>query len=597
MFSHQRLFLLALSKVLLATVVVSMVAAACAPTATPPPAPSAPAAPAAPAPAPSPTARPATSAPAPAATPTPARVAAPAATPAPQVKRSGTLHLITTSNPAHWDPQREVGVAAFWMYLGEFLLNFQPKDGSPAPELVERWDFLNDTTLVLHLRKGVKFHNKPPVNAREFTAQDVVWNLERIRRPGASYVWKSNLERLGKIEAVDKYTVRLTLKSVFAPVLFYLRGNYTANMAMIAKEVEDKLGEDGYKDLNNAIGTGPFMVQRFTPGISGLAVRNPDYWRPGLPYLDAVDFTIVPDKATTIAAYRTGKAEFPMNSDSFFSLPEKEQIERSTSNILFTPRADPYVLGVVPNVNKPPFTDIRLRKAMFLAMDREEALKVNLGGGGYIVGPLDWKVYPGWTWTYEELMKREGFRPKNTPEGQKDIEEAQRLMRELGYGPDNHLKIQAEGCTCFQFINLTNMEIAKSQLQKIWIDISIRIYDSAQWFEQDSSGNFLFRARGYSGPQEPDGQLYTRHHSTGGRNFQKLKDAEVDKLLDEQRRTLDSQKRKKTMMQVQERLWNLYPQVWLHTRNAYIPQQKWVKGLEVTDYKAWGDPATTWIDK
>ncbi|MEK7873297.1 MAG: ABC transporter substrate-binding protein, partial [Chloroflexota bacterium] len=556
--------------------------------------------PSAPAPAAAPTRAPAApAAPAPTAAPAAAPTRAPGATPAPattQVKRGGTLHLISSTDAPHWDPQREPGINAYWIYLSEFLVDFND-DGTARPQLAERWEFPNDKTLVLYLRKGVKFHNKPPANGREFTAQDVVWNLERIRRPGASYIWKSNLTEVDKIEAVDKYTVKITTKSVFAPILFYLRGNYTSGMTMLNKEMEDQKGEDAYKELSNAIGVGPFMVNKWVPGVSGRAVRNPDYYRPSLPYMDAVDYTNVPDGATVIAAFRTGAADFAMNSSAFYSLPQRQQLERGGTPINFTPRSDPYPLTLSPNVNKEPFTDIRIRKAMFLAADREEFLKVNLGGGGHISGPISWRVFPGWTWSQAELMKREGYRPKNTPEGQADIAEAQKLMKEAGYGPDKLLKVTAEGCQCFTFINLTNMEVGKSQFQKIYMDITIKMVDQAQFYEQDNNSTFLFRARATSAPDEPDGQLYTRHHSTGGRNYQRLNDPALDKLLEQQRQELDVNKRKQLVMQAQERIWSLYPQVFLNVREAYIPQQKWVKGLTPNQYRVWDDPASTWIDK
>lgn len=481
--------------------------------------------------------------------------------------------------------------------MGEFLVDFNPADGSPVPGLVERWEFTNDTTLLLRLRQGVRFHNLSPANGREFTAADAAWNLERLRRPGATYIWKGNLEKLDKIEPIDKYTLKITLKNPFGPVLFYLRGNYSAAQVMLAKDVEEKGGEDAYKDLANGVGTGPFMISKYTPGVSGLAVRNPDYWRKGLPYMDAVDVAIVRDSATVIAAYRTGKADFPMETGSFLTLSQRKDIERTNSNLTFTTRSDAYPLSLILNVNRAPFTDVRVRKAIFLTMDREETLQVNLGGGGHNSGPLDWKDYPGWTWSSEELMKREGYRPKNTPAGQQDIAEAQRIMRELGYGPSNRLKIEAEGISQFASINLTNTEVAKSELQKIWIDVNIKLVDTVQWFDQDNSGDFLFRARGFSAPQEPYGQLFTRNHSRGGRNTQRFKDAEFDRLLDEASVSLDTGKRKKLILQAQERLWSLYPQVWLNVRDANIPQQKWVKGLQPSGFRIWGDPAVTWLDK
>ncbi len=579
----------------------SLVAASCAPVAqpTPAPIPTSPApAPTAPAAAPTqarPAATPAGGAPA-APTPT-ARPAVPTPAPAAQIKRGGVLKMVAPSEEAHSDPHRSPGTIGFWDYLASYVVNFNINDGLPIPELAEKWEFKDPRTLVLTIRKGVKFHNLAPVNGRELTAQDIVWNLERIRRPGAQYIWKSNFEPVETFTAPDKYTVQVKTKYPFAPILTYLKGGPGAIQLMLAPEVEEKLGgEDAYKSLTNARATGPFMIKSYTRDVGAEAVRNPDYWDAGKPYLDGVQMFIVPDSATMIAAFRTAKVDSIISYAAAFDIVAKRDLERTTPNLKLTAAPDPYPLALVPNVNRKPFDDIRIRKAMFLALDRQEMLKVNIGGGGHLSGPMSPRLFPGWTWTEEELLKREGFRPKDTPDGQKDITEAQRLMREAGYGPDKPLVVEAEGTQVFAYINLTPTEIAKSELRKVYIEMSIKLMERTQWFDSDASGDFLLRARGYSAPLEPDAQLYTRHHTGAGRNFQKLSDPELDKLLDAQRQELDITKRKQIMMQIQEKLWSLYPQMWLHTRDTYLPNQSWVV-VQPSVYRRWGDTASVWLNR
>ncbi len=572
----------------------TLIIAGCAPAQTSP-------APAAPAPAPvatvAPTRTPAqtpTQAPA---TPVPARATPTVAAAAPQIKRGGTLQLTIAGAIPHWDPHRYTGLE-IWEYLGNYLLNFDPKDGSPVPDLAESWEFKDSKTLVLHIRKSVKYHNLPPVSGREFTAEDAVWNLQRMSRPGADYLWRSNFEPVESFAALDKYTVQIKLKFPFPPILSYLKGTTLPTQPMMAPEVEEKLGgPDAYKDLTNARGTGPVMIKSFTPGVGAHTVRNPDYWQQGRPYLDAVDYYLLGDTATMIAAYRVGRVDYGATGSSAIDIVAKQNLERTNPNIKFTTVPDPWVIALVPNVKREPFTDVRLRKAMFLALDRQEELKLNLGGGGHISGPISWRLFPGWTWSEEELLKREGYRAKNTPEGQRDIAEAQRLMRELGYGPDKPLVVEAEATQSPGWLNLTPTEIAKSELQKIWINMStIKLVDQAQYFAQDNSGAFLLRSRGYNAPSEPDAQLYSRHHTSGTRNFQKLSDPELDKLLEQQRQELDISKRKQIILQAQERLWNLYPQMWLHTRDAFLPQQPWVE-MQPTPWRRWGDPTTTQVTR
>ncbi|MDO8532553.1 MAG: ABC transporter substrate-binding protein, partial [Dehalococcoidia bacterium] len=539
-----------------------------------------------------------TAAPAPAQPPTPTPAArAPALTPAPAgaaPRRGGTLSVLKFQDATHWDAHRSPPIVGLWDFLSETLVNFDGKDGRPVPQLVESWEYPNDRTLVLHVRKGVRFVNQPPVNGREFTADDVVWNLDRIRRPGATYLWRDNLLAVSSITATDKYMVKLDLKYPFAPMLAYLRGNTSTTQPMYAKEVEEKLGEEAYKDMNNARGVGAFMVKDYNPSAQATLVRNPDYYRQGMPYIDAIRVSFLSDQVTMAAALRTGRGDMLVGGlADFLTADLKNDIERTNKVITWSSTPDAFIVGLVPNLQRKPFDDIRLRKAIFLAMDRQETLKVILGAGGHISGPLSWKLFPGWTWSEQDLLKREGYRQPKDP----DIAEAQRLMKELGYGPDKLLEIQAEGTTFVPWLNITPMEVAKSQLRKIWINITIKVEDGAQYLANDPKGDFLFRSRGYTTPPEVDAQLYTRHHTGAGRNFQKLSDDALDKLLDTQRQELDVTKRRQLILQAQEKLWSLYPATWLFTREAFIPRQPWVKGPDFTAWRFWGEPAELWLDR
>lgn len=534
--------------------------------------------------------------------PTPTRVSATPSASQPRssterpVKRGGTLSLGSPVSFPHWDPHRSAGDVEMWEYLGDYILNLDPLDGHPVPQLAQSWEFKDPVTLVLHVRQGVKFHNLPPINGRVLTANDIVWNLERMRRPSPQYVWKGNFDAVESITALDQYTIQIKLKFPFAPILTYLKGTTLPTQPVLAREVEEKLGgEDAYKDLSNARATGPFMIKSYTPSVAAVAVRNPDYWQAGKPYVDSVVLLIVPDRATMLAAYRVGKVDYGGSSNSPVDVTTKRNLERTNPNIKFTPAPNFWVISLVPQLAVKPFDDIRLRKAMFLAIDRQEMLTVAEGGGGHISAPMSWRLFPGWTWSEKELLAREGYRPKNTPQGKADLEEAQKIMRELGYGPDKPLVLQAEGS---QFgTNLVPMEVAKSQLRKIWIEIpSIKIVDRAQWFDTEVRSEFTFRARSYNAPPEPDGQLYTRHASSGGRNYQKLSDKKLDELFDQQRREIDVAKRKQLVLQSQERLWELYPQIWLYTQEPYFTRQPWVV-MEPSAWRRWGDPASVWIDR
>ena len=154
------------------------------------------------------------------------------------------------------------------------------------------------------LRKGVRFHNKPPVNGREVTAEDVKYSLERFM---AKSSFRDRFEPVQAIDVVDRYTVRITLKEPYAPFL-----NHLANptfCAILPREAEEK-----FKDFNHpdaVIGTGPFVLKSYEKGVRVVFEQNPTYYMKGLPYLDGVVIDITPDAAARLAVLRAGKAELP----------------------------------------------------------------------------------------------------------------------------------------------------------------------------------------------------------------------------------------------------------------------------------------------
>src|SRR5438105_9767805 len=152
------------------------------------------------------------------------------------------------------------------------------------PDLAESWTQPNETTYVFKLRKGVRWHNKPPVNGRELTAEDVKYTYERFLSI-AGNPNKPVLEYVDKIEAVDKHTVKFTLKE---PNAWFLDLLASTSTWIIAKECVEKFGD--LKKVESVVGTGPWMLERWEPNVKISFVRHPNYFVSGLPYADAVDW-------------------------------------------------------------------------------------------------------------------------------------------------------------------------------------------------------------------------------------------------------------------------------------------------------------------
>src|SRR5499426_28598 len=197
-------------------------------------------------------------------------------------KRGGTL-AIRTYDPPHFDPFQTIS------YKTHIALSFthsrllKHKAGpSVVPgtfpiegDLAESWTQPNDTTYVFKLRRGVKWHNKPPVNGRELTADDVVYTVDRfmtLKGNANAYM----LASVSKVEAVDKYTVKFTLKEPFAWFLDMLANPMA--VAIIAKECVEKFGD--LKKPEAMVGTGPWMFDTYKPNVGMTLVRNPNYFVP-----------------------------------------------------------------------------------------------------------------------------------------------------------------------------------------------------------------------------------------------------------------------------------------------------------------------------
>lgn len=577
--------------VLSAIVVLGLVLSACAPAAQPAPSQPQPARPAAPAqPAPAPTA--AAAAPAPRSAPAPAAPvpAAPAPAPATEKPRyGGTLQLAINAEPPTWDEHQATSATSGWAeFVGITLMRRDPTTKEVKPYLAQSWQFTDPKTLVIRLNKGVKFQKKPYVEGREITAKDVVYTLERLRTPKPTFPYRSQLEPVGTIETPDNYTVKLSLKYPFAPLTDYLAN---ARHVVMPQEVVEKYGD--LKKAVNSVSGGPFMVNDYTPGVGGSLVKNPGYFKPELPYLDKVSLTIIQDEATRLAAFRTGRLHYGWAHSGGLSTEAALDLKRTNPGFKVQPVPVAYPTMLLLPMNKKPFDDVRVRKAIHLAIDRQEMVKTILGPeGGHISGPISWRLFPDWTFSEKELLQMPGYRqPKD-----QDLAEAKKLLAEAGYR--NGLTIDGEGAQYVQWLNLYPMEVAKSQLAKVGITINLKIQDWAKYKEaEEVKGDFLMRARGHNAYPEPDDQLYTRHYAKGSRNYQKFKDEQIDRWLNEQRVELDVDKRKDLVRKIQLRLLDLVPQIWVYTADQMAIVHPDVRNLATDVVTTQGETDQIWLAK
>ena len=256
-------------------------------------------------------------------------------------------------------------------------------------ELAESWEFVDENTATFTIRQGVKFHNKAPTNGREMTAEDIVYNIRRmfstdILDPNPARTFSLYGHLYDSVEIIDDNVIELRSAPGNIGSLFQ---NVSQKLRHYAPDAIEHHGD--LRDWRHLVGTGPFTLDEYVEGASFTYGRNPDYWgmdpllpENSLPYVDTLQWLIIPDRSTMIASMRTGKIDWleavgweeraSLNSDRI-DLMENEYFQGGRPNGMVFMRSD-----------GPPFDDVRVRQAMALAID-QPAIKDDFYGGNAVL--------------------------------------------------------------------------------------------------------------------------------------------------------------------------------------------------------------------
>jgi peptide/nickel transport system substrate-binding protein len=352
-------------------------------------------------------------------------------------------------------------------------------------QLAESYEIPDNETLIFHIRHGVKWWDKAPANGREFTADDVAWNIQTQwdLDTGNFKAFFPPEERLISVEALDRYTVELKVPLNTQGIHFWEDGQ---RCYMMLPELYPN-----QKDWHNALGTGAFMVEDYIPGTSITMVRNPNYWQtdpcgPGkgnqLPYIEGLNFIIIPDLSTQLAAFRTGKIDtITVTWERFEEFQqtmsyEFEYVQTYGYNSLPTGREDKDL----------PFNDIRVRQAMNLAVDKVTILNDYYEGQGSLMG---WPYYD--TPAFKDLyISLEDMPTEPTIEGSRcgvqelikggNTEKAKQLLTEAGYPNGFKTNIYAGSPEITDILS-----IVKEDLAKVDIDMEIKQVEMSVYYGMD----------------------------------------------------------------------------------------------------------------
>ena len=317
----------------------------------------------------------------------------------------------------------------------ERLVAYNIRTYAVEPELGAKWEQPTPVEYVFTLQPGVKWQNKPPVNGRALTADDIVYTLSRARTDDPKFYSRSLLSLVDRIEAPDKATVKITTKSADASTLNKLSAE---NLGIMAREVLEKYPKPTTEA--SAVGTGPFIMKSVEEKVGADYVRNPDYWKPGLPYLDGIRVKAFSEALSAWAAFTAGQMDVALAPPTEI---KNYLAQRGTG---FTPDwfpDDTTYSFLAPNTKQKPMDDPRVTRALRLLLDHDELItawaNVQYGHGTY--GSVFPTALSAWDLSEAEYKQHlEWKQPKDEA-----VKEALALLGAAGFTRDNPLKFTLDG--------------------------------------------------------------------------------------------------------------------------------------------------------
>jgi peptide/nickel transport system substrate-binding protein len=405
-------------------------------------------------------------------------------------------------------------------------------------DLAQAWTVSEDgMTWTFTLHQGVKFHD-----GSELTSADVKASWDRIIDPptGVVSIRRSNYPMIKSVEAPDRSTVVFRLHHPSPSFLVSIA--HPANFIFAKKYLDQD--QQYYKA--HAVGTGPFKLKNYVRGSYLEMERNPDYWKKGLPYLDGITYFIIKDTSARAKAIRSDRVDVELR---FLPPSEVDGIVAQVGDKVVAAKVQNIGnFGVGFNVDKKPFDDERVRKAMTLAIDRYDMVKTlapitNLETVGGMTHPdSQWALSP------EELEQLPGFGRDH----QANLQQAKRLMAEAGYA--NGFKTTMTNRNIkMPYIDLGVYLI--STWKKIGIEAEHKLEETATWSASRVNRDFelMLEAYGSQTVGDPD-EILDKFVTGAQENYSRFSDPVVDSLFQQQAREMNAQKRIHLVQEMDKRI-------------------------------------------
>jgi peptide/nickel transport system substrate-binding protein len=505
-------------------------------------------------------------------------------------KRGGTLtYMIPADSPPSFDGQREETYATIHSAAPFYsvLIRANPMDpGSPdmvcdlCTEMPKPTD--NGTTYTFKIRQGVKFHD-----GTKLTADDVVASWNKIIFPPAGVVSprQSNFLMVDKVEATDPTTVVFHLKYATAAFIPALADPY----AFIYSKA--KLDQDIHWYEKNILGSGPFRFVEYQTGQSITGVRNPDYYHPGLPYLDGFKGIFADKQVTRVEAIRADRAAIEFRG---FPPTVRDELVGELGDKIAVQQSDWNCGGLItPNHRKKPFDDARVRRALTLAIDRwgsapqlaKIAIVHTVGGVTFPGSPL--------AATKPELEQLAGY----WPDIEKSRAEARRLLHEAGADNLSFTLLNRSTDQPYKYYGIWVVD----QWAKIGVHATQRVLPTGPWFEAMRTGNFDVTVEGNCqnvvNPLADIGKYLP--HTVSPSNYGNFDDDYEVKLYNQLLRELDPSKQRVLLRQFEKHVLSDEAHgIFLLWWYRIVPYRSYVKGWKIgPSHYVNQDLGTVWLDQ
>lgn len=451
-------------------------------------------------------------------------------------KPGGTLRGPLRANPITASIHEESSILTNQTFMAVFnnLVMFDQhvklaSAESIVPDLATAWSWSSDNkVLTMKLRQGVTWHD-----GKSFTSADVkcTWDMITERRPSN---WRRNprkewYDNLKEVTVVGPYEVRF--------VLGRPQPSFMTFLAVGASPVYP-CHVDGATMRRTPIGTGPFKVTEWKPGNIIRLVKNPNYWKPGRPYLDAIEWRIVSSQSTRTLAFVAGELDLTFVGD--VTQGALKDIRAQAPKAICEANYPGSTGQILINHNMPPFDNVKIRRAVALALDRTKFVEAT-HGEGRLGGIMSSPPYGTWGLSTEQLEAVPGM----TKDVERNRAEARKLMAEAGYGPKKPLKVnyilRLDAGTRGQ----AGTAVLADQLRSIYIEGEVQPMEYSMYVGAMMKGAFGMAFHGHGiAIDDPDAMFYEGYKCGSIRNLTKYCNKQVDAMIEEQSAAIDPVKRK-----------------------------------------------------